>query len=316
MPSRYYGSLIALELPYLGNVQSADYRLLHLVPMICHTKPRKDGMMKPDFHEGQLQQCLNNAFVSWGLEYSGSPVHPVVPSLHEEADLGWDTGFYLPWLSSVRLSAHLGCNFFIQYKLSEYIKSPAGKERQDWGSPYYRFRLYHGEKSNPDRHQLIALKDLTEINTNVYYATNQVARRNDLFTVVESGKLLDKTPFLAVCDIMEDHDVATFTPDSDYFWLHSEARRCQKYSIRDMRSHILQSQFRPLAADNELVFEAIRPLIEQMRGTDTFIAAYLQLHQSVRSNDQLFVHTMQWLMLRYGLRLFLNIDMMRFPKPA
>jgi hypothetical protein len=133
-----------------------------------------------------------------------------------------------------------------------------------------------------------------------------------LFTLAENGALLDNTPFLSVTDVTNDHHYVTFTPSSQHFFLHSETKECRKHSSEMVQSRLRQAERRPLGKDNDVTFEAALPFLKEMRGTETFIGHYMRLNQMAQQDDGKLVRIRQWLMLRAGLRLFLNIGMMRF----
>ncbi len=272
-------------------------------------------MLEPDFREPQLQQTVNSAFFLWALEQGNGFVHPVVPSLLEEELLGWDSAFFFPWLVPSPNPQHHGCNFFLQYKISVVIEGHRGEQYSNWHQPYYRFQIPHTRKDGnryvPDFHQLHALQALARTRYEVYYATNQITSRHDLFILAENRTLLDNTPFLSVADVTIDHYYVTFTPSSHHFLLHSETEECRKQSSEMVQSRLRQTEHRSLGEDNDLTFEATLPFIKDMRGTETFIRHYMSLNQTVQQDDEPYVRIKQWFMLRAGLHRFLNINMMR-----
>jgi hypothetical protein len=97
-------------------------------------------MVKPNFSECQLQQLVNNEIVINLLQSKNKYVIPKIPSLPEEYKLGWDTGFYFPWLGILHNPKHKGCNFFLQYKISSEI-GKKGNQYSYWSAPYYRFQI-------------------------------------------------------------------------------------------------------------------------------------------------------------------------------
>lgn len=92
-------------------------------------------MIEPNFGEGQLQQCVNSEIAARALYAYGTWCHPVIITLPEELDLGWDSGFFLPWVLIPASTKNLGCNFFVQYKLSVLLEGPRGGQFSDWGEP-------------------------------------------------------------------------------------------------------------------------------------------------------------------------------------
>lgn len=275
-------------------------------------------MIEPDFREPQLQQTVNGAFLLWAITQGNGFVHPVVPSLPEEELLGWDSAFFFPWLLPGPNLQHHGCNFFLQYKISLVVEGHNGGQYADWYQSYYRFQIphttKHGTQYVSDFHQLYALQALAGQQYEVYYATNQVTSRHDLFTLAENRALLDNTPFLSVADVTHDHRYVTFTPTSQHFFLHSETEECRKHPFEMVQSGLRQAERRPLGKDNDVTFETALPFLKETRGTKTFIEHYMTLNRMAQQDGGRSTNAgiRQWLMLRAGLRRFLDIDMIRF----
>lgn len=103
-------------------------------------------MIEPNFGEGQLQQVVNTAFTQFALNNHGVHAQAIIPTLVAEFRLGWDSGFYFPWLGYKPLRDHEGCNFFIQYKSSTLIEGKRGEEWNNWKEPYFRFKVPHRVK--------------------------------------------------------------------------------------------------------------------------------------------------------------------------
>ncbi len=272
-------------------------------------------MIEPDFQEPQLQQTVNIAFLMWAKGQGRIFKGPIIPSLPEEEFVGWDSAFFFPWFFSGPNLEHYGCNFFLQYKLSSLVQGPRGGQYTFWNQPYYRFRIPYmmkqGTKYVPDFHQLYALRELARAKYLVYYATNQVISRNELFVLADNQTLLDNTPLLDVADITHDHHYVTFIPSSRHFYLHTEAVACQRPSIMMVQDRFIKTPRRPLSKDNKLTFELIRPYLKSIQGAETFVAYYKKLDQAEERNDGP-IQIRQWLLLRAGLRRFMNIEMMRY----
>lgn len=173
----------------------------------------------PNFSESQLQQLINTEMTLRLYSTTQQVYSPSIVSLVKEHDLGWDTAFYFPWLSTPPHPDHQGCNFFIQYKLSELV-GPGGGEYSDWGCPYMRFLIPHSVKSQAtglyekDYTQFDNLKELADGGYSTYYATNHTVRSQELFSFSASQRLLDETPFLGISDVSGHHPKVTFTQES------------------------------------------------------------------------------------------------------
>lgn len=185
--------------------------------------------METNYSESQLQQLINTEITLRIFQDRGIVPVPILVNLVEEFSLGWDTAFYFPWLTFPPHDGHRGANFFIQYKLSDEIKSRSGKYYDEWNEAYLRFFIPHRAKSKHiDYHQYDKLKELANAGYSVYYATNQVMAFDELKTLASQIRLLDQTPFLNVNDIDDYHKEVTFTRTSDHFLLHSEIEKSNK----------------------------------------------------------------------------------------
>lgn len=271
-------------------------------------------MIEPNFGEGQLQQCVNTEFTLRALRSHRVSVSPVIPTLIEEDILGWDSGFFLPWLPYGPVPNHKGCNVFLQYKLASLIEGPRGTQYADWGEPYLRFQIPHKTKTGShyvtDYHQYDALRDLAQAKCEVYYATNQVLTRDELFTLAESQSLLDNTPLLDVRDVPEPHFYATFTVSSPHFLLHSDAKSARRTTGAKLIARIPELKMHSLEEDNALVFRAVHERLVQVKGTERFLRVYRELEGS-NEQPREFVAFRKFVLLGAALARFFDIRMIR-----
>ena len=91
---------------------------------------------------------------------------PILPSLYQDANLGWD--------------AHLplrGTDFYYQFKMSEYLFRGNASYLRDgtFNKPYYRFTFH--SRDNYRQHR--RLRELAASNANTYYVAPEF---NDLPT--------------------------------------------------------------------------------------------------------------------------------------
>lgn len=207
-------------------------------------------MNEPNFSESQLQQAVNTAYIRDVLDRRGVWVFANVPSLFDEFDLGWDTAFYFPWLIQQPNSAHEGCNFFLQYKLSYELTSPKAKEWGDWKSAYFRFKIPYSMKDDSgqtidDHHQWYALKGLADKGYPTFYATNSTLYKDDLRRASNEGRLLDEIPLLDVRKVVGLHRRVTFTQDSPHFLLHSDKEESNKNNFNSIMEGMTQKSKEP-----------------------------------------------------------------------
>lgn len=181
-------------------------------------------MPAPNFSEFQLQQAVNTAYTRYIYEKHHRWMYPIVPSLVAEFNLGWDSAFYFPWLHKTHPNPE-GCNFFIQYKLSDELTTKRAKEWQFWNSKYFRFKIPYQTRDNngnliDDYNQWDCLKELANQNYPTFYATNHTLCKDALLSSFENGTLLDEIPFLDVRNVNSHHKHVTFTQNSNHFCLN------------------------------------------------------------------------------------------------
>lgn len=268
-------------------------------------------METPNFGECQLQQCINTEFSLLARNNHKKHISAVVPTLTKEKVLGWDSGFFFPWLSYVPLDDQQGCNFFLQYKLSTLMVGHAAKQYSDWEEPYFRFKIPHGKN---DYHQYEALRALAVRNCEVYYATNQVTTREELFALAENQNLIDNTPFLDVRDVTQHHRHVTFTATSDHFFLHSEPVQVKRLTGNAFIERVAYGRARPFAEDNALVFEIICEQLGDSEMVGGFVRAYERL-QSSEDISQRKQQAQRFVFLQAALMRYFNIAMMRYWVP-
>ncbi|MEY3480258.1 MAG: hypothetical protein RIQ71_1033 [Verrucomicrobiota bacterium] len=240
-------------------------------------------MIEPNFGEGQLQQVVNTAFTQFALNHHGVHANPIIPTLVAEHGLGWDTAFYFPWLGYLPLDNHDGCNFFIQYKASKLIEGTRGAQWQEWKDRYFRFQIPHivkkGKTHVPDYHQFDSLRCLAEYGCEVYYATNHVTSREDLFAEADSCELLEKIPFLDVRDMADRHFYVTFTAASDHFYLHSYPVKARRLTGFQALNAVCEGKRTDLTEGNEKLLGGLKVLAESNEGVIRYIEQYHQLDE-------------------------------------
>jgi len=228
-------------------------------------------MIKPNFSENQLQQLVNTEITMQLYSHQRRRYYPIIINLLEEFVKGWDTGYYFPWLLLPPHPEHRGCNFFIQYKLSNLIEGHRAKEWIYWKEPYFRFQIpYFTKKKNNNKYyyydynQFDHLKNLTNQGYYAYYVTNHVVYDCKLFWIAKNQHLLNEIPFLDISTIDEYHKKVTFTRNSSYFYLHSEFLEIRMLSWERIKSIIKESKGTLLSDDIKFMKEFIVGLEEKL----------------------------------------------------
>ena len=269
-------------------------------------------MIEPNFSESQLQQVVNTEITIQSFLHTGKMYNPTVVNLIEEYNLGWDTAFYFPWLLKTPHPKHRGCNFFIQYKLSELVEGSRGNEYSSWGCSYLRFKIPYLTKNETtgkyiyDYNQFDRLKELADEGYYTYYATNHILFDYQLFRLADSQQLLDEIPFLDVSSIIGYHPKVTFTERSLYFLLHSDAKKIDIVRWEQIFASVRKIKGTALSEDvkyiNEFLIRAEEKLeFSKERGFLYEKAKISQVTQPLRPVAEALIAA------KY-LRLYLNVD--------
>ena len=211
-------------------------------------------MIEPEFSEGQLQQLVNTDITMRLYSERGDLFLPAIISTIKEFDLGWDSAYFFPWLATPPNPKHKGCNLFIQFKRSKMIEGSSGGEWVFWREPYLRFQIPYSSKDRRGNYrdnynQFDRLKELADEGYDVFYVTNHVLSDRALFDLANRKKLVDETPFLEVSDIDGYHKKATFTEDSQFFYLHSEPNDIKRSTWENIFSGLQQKKGTSLSRD-------------------------------------------------------------------
>lgn len=275
-------------------------------------------MQKPNFSESQLQQLVNTEITMYLDNKNKSRFsHPTIISLIEEYGLGWDTGFYFPWLDMTPNPDHRGCNFFIQYKLSNLIKGHSAHEWKDWNHPYLRFQIPYStkdkknNKSIDDYHQFDRLKELTDNGYFVYYATNHVIYDSDLFRIATNKNLINEIPFLDVSRINAHHKKVTFDEKCSHFLLHSEPEKIETIKWNNILENLTESKKTLLFEDINFLEKFIIDLEERLLGE--VVGGYLdEIHKYDHRDEEFNIVLIKQLIISKYLRKYLGIFWFRY----
>jgi hypothetical protein len=219
-------------------------------------------MLEPNFSESQLQQAANSAFIRMLAESHGIWLFAHILSLPDEFLYGWDTAFYLEWLPHPPLPDHAGCNFFVQYKLSNQYTSSGAGEWSCWKQEYFRYKIPHNAKNSAgkyvdDYHQWDRLKALAGKGYPTYYATNATLDKSALRTAYEAGVLLNDVPLLDVRSVKGVHKHVTFTPTSGIFKLHSELEESSAIAFSAAMRSLREEPQASIGEANERLLSAL-----------------------------------------------------------
>jgi hypothetical protein len=147
--------------------------------------------------------------------WNGLKAAPVLPSLQQEHEQGWDA--HLPLV---------GTDFYYQFKLSEYLHRKNAKYIADntYDGPYYRLSLHR--KDGNRQHQ--RLKRHAEINPNTYYVAPEFNSVDEFNTAFLEREISNRSRLIPVaeCDEIKDGDqhYITFASGSEAWYQHSQSK--------------------------------------------------------------------------------------------
>ena len=151
--------------------------------------------------------------------WAGLTAAPVLPSLQEEGEQGWD--------------AHLpldGTDFYYQFKLSDYLQRMNATYLDDgtYSSPYYRIWLHR--RNNSQQHR--RLKRLAASSPNTYYVApefDSIDQFNTSFLARQVSAACRIIPVQLCDDIADDgQHCITFQKGIPAWDFHSERRRHER----------------------------------------------------------------------------------------
>jgi len=140
---------------------------------------------------------------------------PILPSLREEVDEGWDA--HLPVV---------GIDYYYQFKLSDYLSYPNASFIRDgtYTSPYYRIQLYRHNQNR--QHQ--RLKEHTIDHPDTYYVAPEFFNKTQFDSAFLSQQVTAHSRLIPLneCDNITDNEqhYITYQPDNPDWILHSEKK--------------------------------------------------------------------------------------------
>jgi hypothetical protein len=160
---------------------------------------------------------------------------PILPSLQEEANLGWDARLPL-----------VGTDYYYQFKLSDHLsRSNATFIRDEtYHDPYYRIAL-HRHNSNR-QHQ--RLKELSRNNPNTYYVAPEVNNLDEFNSAFLNNQIVSQSRLIPLSDCEEIADneqhYITFQQGQEDWILHSE-KKIHKKSMFGKNIFMVYEESRP-----------------------------------------------------------------------
>lgn len=186
---------------------------------------------------------------------------PVLPSLQQETELGWDAQLPLD-----------GIDFYYQFKLSDFLSRGNATYIKDgtYQSPYYRFWLHR--RNNNQQHR--RLRSHCATNANTFYVAPEFNSIEDFNASFLAHQLTGNCRIIPVtlCPDLSAWDgnrhCITFQPGDPLFDFHSEVGRREKsYTGKDIGALYRNSSSQWVRVDvhyAELLFERVRFVAKQI----------------------------------------------------
>lgn len=155
---------------------------------------------------------------NWG----GLKAAPILPSLQQEQDDGWDARLPLQ-----------GTDYYYQFKLSDYLSRRNAKHIKDgtYDGPYYRFYLH--KNNNNQQHQ--RLREHCADNPLTYYVAPEFNALEDFNSAFLAKELRERSRLIALsdCDDIADakRHYITFAEGQEGFDQHSTRKRHEHSSF-------------------------------------------------------------------------------------
>lgn len=191
--------------------------------------------------------------------WAGLTAAPVLPSLQQEQDAGWDA--HLPLA---------GTDFYYQFKLSDYLSRSNASYIADgtYASPYYRMSLHRRNGSQQHRR----LRRLSLVNPDTYYVApefNSIEHFNSRFLARQVTADCRIIP-VDVCEDITDTEqhCITFRPGDSSWTFHSERKRHERSHRGEELGEVYgqtKSRWRPIDLHfAEALFEQTREFARTM----------------------------------------------------
>ena len=154
--------------------------------------------------------------------WAGLKAAPILPSLQQEQDVGWDARLPLQ-----------GTDYYYQFKLSDYLSRGNAKHIRDntYDGPYYRFHLH--KKNNNRQHQ--RLREHCADNPLTYYVAPEFNDLADFNASFIAKELRERSRLIALtdCDDIADGEqhYVTFREGQEGFTQHSVRKRHEHTSF-------------------------------------------------------------------------------------
>jgi len=190
--------------------------------------------------------------------WAGLKAVPILPSLKQEQDLGWDA--HLPTQAA---------DFYYQFKLSAFLERRNSKYIKDgvYNTPYYRVSLYR--RDNNLQHSRLRVHCQTHPNT--YYVAPEFSTSTDFQAAFFARNVTENSRLIPVtaCDDIDDAEqhYLTYIPGSTEWRQHSKAKPPRhSRSGKQLEALYRETQPRWRAVDDTFardIFESIATSVDR-----------------------------------------------------
>jgi len=228
---------------------------------------------------------------------------PVLPSLQQEATVGWDSKLPLR-----------GTDFYYQFKLSDHLTRPNARfiRNGDYNSPYFEIRLHKAQRNRQHRR----LKEHSKTNPDTYYVAPQFQTMDQFNSSFLSQQIVANSRLFPLVDCDEINDgqqhYISFQNSGSVWRQHSESTRHERsISGKELDTIYSRSAQRWVDIDEgfavnifQRTSDAARKLItEEEKRQVQAIVPLLDFHASNHSRMEILERTSEILSVFFGVTL-------------
>jgi hypothetical protein len=237
------------------------------------------------------------------LYASGLTAAPILPSLQQEQEEGWDA----------RLPVQGGA-YFYQFKLSEYLKKSNAKYRKTYKKngpykrPYYRISLH----KNDNNKQHNRLKTLSFMCDDVYYAAPEFENIKQFNSFYLNGRVSQNSRLVPLreCHFIQDakQHYITYQTGSRRFLQHSEIKTGEHSHTGEEIAELYSRKATWRRIDMDFALDLYKKIIQSIEKSvkeeriylDEKDRSFFRSNPEYESLQRILLHTADMLAVFYG----------------
>lgn len=143
--------------------------------------------MPNPFSESSYALALSCELLGWSRTTQALAAYPVVPTLQQEADLGYDLSLAMNWAV-----------LFLQFKVPQRLHGANAGQMSHFGRPYFRFPVKTNRTANNaiQHNTLLQLEQQRSADALVYYSAPIFAQGIELYDAVITKEVQQRSVFV------------------------------------------------------------------------------------------------------------------------